>query len=156
MPEQGVSAGVTASWHATSKEASSSSIGSTETSEVGGSAPMHSASASRSGSRKQRATVEGEASLVSAGAPMLMYVAGTPLRRRRRLQRRRLSSAPPMPPCAVPSEVGGLPRGACWEAGGLSTPLNADLDRLQSLTRWPNPRQRRQRHGNRQVATRCE
>jgi hypothetical protein len=53
----------------------------------------------------------------------------------------------PHGPCVVLSVVGGLPRGACGEAGGLSPqakcqerqpPFTIDLDHLQSLARWQN------------------
>jgi hypothetical protein len=46
----------------------------------GGPTPTHSIFASGSGSRKRHVAVEGEVSLVSAGAPMLMSVASSPLR----------------------------------------------------------------------------
>jgi hypothetical protein len=91
---------------------------------------------------------------------MLMSLAGLLWRH----QHCRLPPAPPTAPCTAPSDLGGLPWGSYWESGGLFhgwlRPFTADvaacLGRLQSLVRWRNPWQCKQRRGNRQVATRCD
>lgn len=157
------------------------SIGSTQ---AGGRAPLPGSSVSGSGgtgSGRSQAAQESVAgtqssssigvtwlvgplrSLPPAGAVRSPSPVGTP---RRRHRRRREPPAPalrlasPEPPCGACGEAIGLPPLSKW-CGRTSHTAAADtvplcLGCLQSLARWRNSWHRRQRRGNRHVATRWE
>jgi hypothetical protein len=165
---------------------SSSSIGSKETTQVGGPSPAHIASASGSWSGRHSAgppavepdsawAAPGERPLPSVAAPIATAIPFPVCRCRRRRRLRRL--------CHPPSHVAAIgtsaaaPRaaqpapGASPRARGRQPGVTSQTERrsgapttrepgegtfrrcLQSRARCRNPIQRRQRGGNRQVAT---